>query len=278
MDYSRRNVLKMGVSAAATWAMGSKLLAADAGKKIPVGLQLYSVREACQKDLAGTLEAIAKMGYKGVEFAGYYGHDAKAVRKMLDNTGLVCCGTHTGLDQLQGNKFKPTVELHQTLGCKFINVPYIPEERFSTVEKCKQLGQEFSALAEKLKADGMRVGYHAHGGDFKKIGDETYWDLFFANTSKDVNMQLDVGNCLDGGGDPYAILKKFPGRAMTIHIKPHGNNNATIGQDQLRWNEIFELIEKPGKTEWYIVEYEVDAAKTDGIKACIEGLRKMGKC
>jgi sugar phosphate isomerase/epimerase len=197
---------------------------------------------------------------------------------MLDDNDLKCCGTHTGLDQLQGDKFKATVELHKTLGAPFINVPYIPAERFATVEKCKQLGEEFSVLAEKLKSDDLRVGYHAHAGDFKKIDNDTYWDLLFSNTSKDVNMQLDIGNCLDGKGDPYAVLKKFPGRATTVHIKPYGNNNAAFGEDQVRWNEIFELLEKPGKTEWYIVEYEVDAGKTDGVKRCIEGLRKLGKC
>jgi hypothetical protein len=75
--YSRRNVLKAGLSAAALWTLGPRLMAAQAGNQIPVGLQLYSVREACAKDLAGVLEAVSKMGYKGVEFAGYYGHDAR---------------------------------------------------------------------------------------------------------------------------------------------------------------------------------------------------------
>ncbi|MCS7066416.1 MAG: hypothetical protein NZL85_09115, partial [Fimbriimonadales bacterium] len=84
---------------------------------IKVGVQLYSVRDDCQRDLPGTLQAVAQIGYAGVEFAGYYGYDAKTLRQMLDDNGLVCCGTHIGIDQLLGDNFERTVEFHQTLGC-----------------------------------------------------------------------------------------------------------------------------------------------------------------
>ncbi|MDZ7615772.1 MAG: twin-arginine translocation signal domain-containing protein, partial [Patescibacteria group bacterium] len=97
MNISRRNVLKMGAGAAAAWAGG--ILPSWAGvnvtKKIPIGLQLYSVRNACAEDLPGVLKAVAKMGYSGVEFAGYHGRTAEDLRKLLDDNGLKCCGTHT---------------------------------------------------------------------------------------------------------------------------------------------------------------------------------------
>ena len=80
----------------------------------------------------------------------------------------------------------------------------------------------FTEMAAKVKPQGMRVGYHAHGGDFKKFDGETAWDILFGNAGPDVVMQMDIGNCLGGGGDPYAMLKKFPGRSATIHLKEHG--------------------------------------------------------
>jgi len=285
MNYSRRSMLKITAATAAMLAAGLKLDGAEMPnqeKKIPIGLQLYSVRQVAEKDLPAVIQAVGKMGYQGVEFAGYYGWDKKAadLRKLLDDNNLKCCGTHTGLDTLTGDNYKRTVELHKTLGNKFLIVPYLDPSNFKTVEACKKLAATFNDLAAKAKADGMRVGYHAHAGDFKKIeGDATAWDTFFGNTAAEVVMQLDIGNSMDGGGDPYAILKKFPGRAGTIHLKEHGGKpGAPIGEGDVRWNEIFELCEKPGGTEWYIVEHESDPkTPLESVAKCIANLRKMGK-
>lgn len=282
MDYTRREMLKLSASAAALMATGLKLntAAAEPAKKIPLALQLYSVRDDCAKDLPGVLEAVAKMGYVGVEFAGYYGHDAKKIRKMLDQNGLVCCGTHTGLGALLGDSLKGTVDLHKTLGTKFIIVPGMGHDRLGSPEVIAKTAALFNELAEKVKPDGMRVGYHAHGGDFQKFDGRTAWDIFFENTKPEVVMQLDIGNAIGGGGDPYAILKKFPGRAGTIHLKEHGGKpGAAVGEGDVKWPEIFELCEKPGGTEWYIVEQEGYGSMTPlaAVKQCIENLRKMGK-
>src|SRR6266581_2480270 len=128
---SRREFLQTtGAAAAAAFAATSpiNLFAADSygGNKIPFALQLYPVRNECAKDLDGTVAAVAKMGYKAVEFAGYYGRDAKSLRKLLDDAGLKCCGTHIGLDTLLGDNLAKTVEFNQTLGNKFLIVPSLP--------------------------------------------------------------------------------------------------------------------------------------------------------
>jgi len=283
MSYTRREMLKLGAGAAALCATGINLqpaAAKPARKKIPIALQLYSVRGDCGKDLPGVLEAVAKMGYDGVEFAGYYGHDPKKIRKMLDQNGLKCCGTHTGLGALLGDKLQGTVELHKTLGAKFINVPGMGRDRLGSPEVIVKTAKLFNELAEKVKPAGLRVGYHAHGGDFRKFDGKTAWDIFFSNTRPDVNMQLDIGNCIGGGGDPYAILKEFPGRAATVHLKEHGGKRgAAVGDGDVKWKEVFELCEKPGGTEWYIVEQEAygDTTPLESVKQCIENLRKMGK-
>jgi len=283
MDYTRRDVLKLGAGAAALMATGLEvrtLAAKPAGKKIPLALQLYSVRNDCAKDLAGVLAAVAKMGYVGVEFAGYYGHEPKEIRKLLDDNGLKCCGTHTHINALLGDALKNTVELHKTLGTIYINVPGLPHKYFADAKACIETAKLFNELAEKLKSDGMQIGYHAHGGDFKKIDGKTSWDIFFSHTNPAVNMQLDVGNCLGGGGDPYAILKEYPGRAKTIHIKEYGGKpGAVIGEGDVKWNEIFHLCETIGGTKWYIVEQEGYGAITplEAVKRCIENLHKMGK-
>jgi sugar phosphate isomerase/epimerase len=280
MDYSRREMLKLGAGAAAIWATGADPLAAAATKKkIPIGLQLYSVRQDCEKDLPGVLRAVAKMGYQGVEFAGYYGRSAKELRKLLDTNGLKCCGTHTGLNTLTGDALEGTIEFNKTLGNKFLIVPSLPRDRMASVQALKETAKLLSELAEKAKPQQMRVGYHAHGGDFRRFDRETGWDIIFSNASPDVVMQLDIGNCISGGGDPIAILKKFPHRSATIHLKEHGGpRGAVIGQGDVDWKEIFRLCETTGGTEWYIVEQESYAAPPlECVRLCIESLRKMGK-
>ena len=102
----------------------------------------------------------------------------------------------------------------------------------------------FNELADQVRADGMWVGYHAHAHDFKRIDGVSAWDLFFRNTKAEVIMQLDTGNCCDGGADPVAVLKKYPGRARSIHIKAHGGGPDTvIGEDKIDWTEVFAYCE-----------------------------------
>jgi len=278
---SRRGVLKLGAAGAALWATGLRSLAAVAEpakkKKIPIAVQLYSVRNDCGKDFEGTIKEIGKMGYEGVEFAGYYGWDKKAkdLRKLLDDNGLKCCGTHTGLNTIKGDALKATAELHKTLGNQFLIVPGMSAK---DADGWLDLAKQFNEIAAKAKELGMRVGYHAHGGDFKKMGDKTCWEIFFDNTNADVVMQMDMGNCLGGGGDPYALLKKYPGRSATVHLKEHGGKGgAPVGEGTVNWKEVFEICETTGGTEWYVVEHESGSKPLEAIKACIDNLRKMGK-
>lgn len=282
MNISRRSMLKFSASTAAIWAAGANPLRAEmqsARKKIPLALQLYSVRDACAKDLPGVLRGLAAMGYQGVEFAGYYGHNAKELRKLLDANGLKCCGSHIALDALLGDAFARTVEFNKILGNKFLIVSYLPHEKRNSVQTTKQTARLFTELAEKAKPLGMRVGYHAHGGDFEKFDGQTAWDIFFSNTSSDVVMQLDIGNCIGGGGDPIATLKKFPGRSATIHLKEHGGKaGAVVGEGDVKWDQVFQICETTGGTEWYIVEQESYAsAPLDSVKKCLQNLRTMGK-
>jgi sugar phosphate isomerase/epimerase len=247
-----------------------------AGKKIPIGLELYSVRAELPKDFTGVIEKIGKMGYKGVEFAGYYGWDKKPkeLRKLLDDNGLKCCGTHTGLNTLQGDALQRTIDLHKVLGNKFLICPGLSAK---DAAGWMNLAKEFNEISAKAGEQGMLVGYHSHAPDYKKYDGKTAWEIFFDNTRPEVVHQLDVGNTLEGGGDPYAMLKKYPGRTKTTHIKEHGGaKDAAIGEGEIDWKKLLELYETVGGTEWYIVEYE-NANPMEKIKTCLDNLHKMGR-
>jgi sugar phosphate isomerase/epimerase len=275
----RRELLRMGAAgAAAAWAATRTKLGFSAGK-VPIGVQLYSVRKDCEKDLPGTLKALKGFGYEAVEFAGYYGRTAADMRTLLDDHGLKCCGTHTDLDTLEGDALAKTVEYNQAIGNKFLIVPWIPEERRKTAADWKKLAAQFDALADKVAPHGMRVGYHNHNFEFTPIDGTTPWDLFFGGTKKSVVMQVDTGNCIEGGGDPLAVLKKYPGRAATLHVKEYSKTkpDAFVGDGDIAWKGVFAACEAGG-TQWYIVEYEQEGQPAlPAVDSCLKNLRKMGK-
>ena len=280
---SKRDFLKLTAASAVVAGTGALTnpLQAAGQKKIPIGLQLYSVREQCAQNLDGTVTAVAKMGYKGVEFAGYYGRDAMTLLKLLVELGLKCCGTHIGLDTLMGDNFAKTIEFNQTLGNKFLIVPGLDSKYTKSRAGWQEVAGIFNDLAEKVKPHGMRVGYHNHTIEFQALDGELPWDTFFGGTKKAVVMQFDTGNAMHGGGDATVYLKKYPGRATTVHVKPFSKAkpNALMGDDELPWKEIFRLCETGGGTEWYIIEYESDAyAPLVSVEKSLEVMRKWGKC
>jgi sugar phosphate isomerase/epimerase len=285
---SRRGFIAKSVAAAAVLASSADGASQDQKKKqrtkkrsrrrFPIGLQLYSVREDCKRDLPGTIAAVAKMGYKGVEFAGYYDRTAGQLRKMLDDNGLVCCGTHTGLDTLLGDNLRRTIAFNKTLGNKYLVVPGLPRKYRSSHQAWLNTAKLFNELAEKVKPHEMLVGYHNHSIEFTAMDGELPWDTFYGNTRKDVIMQIDVGNAIHGGADPLPYLYKYPGRAITVHVKEFSETNkkALIGEGDVSWKAFFALCKAVGQTEWYIVEQESYAyPPLECVERCLRNLRKM---
>jgi sugar phosphate isomerase/epimerase len=277
-EMTRREFVHRSLAAAAgasvAWGAAPAVQAA-ARNKIPIGLQLYSLREPCQTDLPGMIAAVGKIGYKGIEFAGYHDRTAKQLRQILDDNGLVCCGTHTPYESVLGDKLKETVEFNHILGNSFLIVPWMEgKSKQDWLDKAKL----FNEIADKVKPEKMWIGYHAHAHDFQKFDGETAWDLFFGRTKREVIMQLDTSNCRDGGADPVAVLKKYPGRARTIHLKASGGGpEAVIGEDLVNWKEVFAFCEGRGRTQWYIVEHETAKDPLDAVRRNFEALKRMGK-
>lgn len=247
---------------------------------IPIGLELYSVREDCAKDLPAVLKAVAEMGYAGVEFAGYHDHSAADLRTLLDDSGLACCGTHTGLDTLLGDEMERSVAFNQSLGNRYLIVPGLAEEHRNSREAWKRTAGIFNDIAERLRPHDMLIGYHNHSIEFTELDGELPWDTFFGNTRPEVVMQFDTGNALHGGADAPPFLRQYPGRAKTVHLKEFSatNDTALVGEGDVPWDEIFELCETIGNTEWYIVEQESYAyPPMECVAKCLDNLRKMGK-
>lgn len=252
---------------------------------IPIGLQLFSVRGECEKDLAATLKNVSDIGYVGAEPWGYggeavewMGHPAEDIRAMYDDNGLACCGIHLRTEALLGDNLARTVELNRILGNHFLVIA-IDKPRMSSMEGIQELAGILNDTAVKVASEGMYVGYHAHPSDFIDIEGETAWDRLFSMTNDEVIMQMDVGNCANGGGDPIAILNKFPNRARSMHLKDYNApEGGVIGEGEADWETIFDIVENKQNTEWFVVE---EGGKGGlGFDVCrrsLEALRAMGK-
>lgn len=248
---------------------------------IPVALQLYSVREDCARNLPHTLEVVADIGYDGVEFAGYHGRSAEELRRMLDEYRLRVAGTHIGIDTLLGDELERSIEFNRTLGNRFLIVPSLPEEMRGSRVSWLETARLLNYTAERLKPEGLRVGYHNHAIEFQPIDGELPWDVLFGATVPDVVMQLDTGNAMRGGVSPdgvLEILKRYPGRATTVHLKEFSsvNERELIGEGEMKWKEFFTLCETVGGTEWYIVEQErYPLTPLECVRRCKENLDEM---
>ena len=245
---------------------------------IPIALQLYSIREDCAKDFSASLKAVADMGYDGVEFAGYHGMGAADLRSLCDDLGLRVAGTHTGLDTLLGDALEPTIEFNQAIGNRFLIVPGLAAEHTESIDAWKRTVDIFNGLVDKAAPHGMYVGYHNHFTEFAELDGEVPWDVFFGGTRQEVVMQLDTGNAMHGGGVPVPYVERYPGRALTVHLKEYsaGYDKALIGEGDVPWADLFRLCDTIGNTEWYIIEQESYALPPmECVDACLKNTKKL---
>lgn len=283
--FNRREM--MGRAVVATTALsGASVFGGGAvfNRQVEVALQLYSTRVENKKDkgrnVANVIPELAKMGYTAVEIAGTYGWSVKDFKSLLDDNGIKIISSHTRLNLLQGDKLKQTVEEHHLMGATYVCVPMLSRSYSKDVDSWKKAADVFSAISEELKAEGMRIGYHNHSVEFKVLENgQTGWEVFFGHTSPDVIMQLDTGNCMNGKGDPVAMLKKFPGRATLIHAKEHPlqpNQKALIGEGDVPWKEVVELARTVAGTEYLIVEQgQSTQPPLEAVKICLDNLKKL---
>jgi sugar phosphate isomerase/epimerase len=253
---TRRSFLAL--AAAAPLAFG-----AQGRKPIPVGIELFSVRDELAKDLMGTVRAVAKMGYQVVEFfSPYYQWTpeyAKEVRKLLDDLGIRCPSTHNGANVFGPDGLEKAIELNKILGAKYIVMA--SPGRVTGPDGWKLVADRLSQAAEKLRPLGMRAGFHNHGPEFVAVDGKRPMDVIAANTPKDVTLQLDVGTCVNAGADPVAWINANPGRITSIHCKDWGAGEdkgyrVLVGEGDAPWAKIIEAAESKGGVEYYLIEQE----------------------
>jgi len=263
-DLSRRSFLAM--SAALPWAFRGVASGAAQASSIPVGLELYSVRDALKKDPEGTVRVVAQMGYQAVEFYAPYfdwtDAQARQMRKLMDDLGIRCYSTHNNEDYFGAKNIERVRDLNLILGCKYVVMAWTEQNK--SLDGWKSVAGELNAAAEKLEPAGLKSGYHNHQAEWKPFegqGGQRPMDVLAKETKPSVMMQLDVGTCIEGGGDPVAWIRANPGRTRSIHCKdwsrdPAVGYQALFGEGAADWKAIFNAAESVGGVEYYLVEQE----------------------
>ncbi len=280
--------------------LSHSVLGTAKGKEL-VGIQLYSVRDEMKADPLGTLKQLASMGYKHVEHANYverkfYGWSPGEFKKILADLGLTMPSGHTVMranhwDDAKKDftdAWKYTVEDAALLGQKFVISPSMGEDVRRDESKLKAFMELFNRSGELCKKSGMKFGYHNHHFEFnEKFGDQTLYDIILENTDPNlVIQQLDIGNMYNAGAKASDIMKKYPGRFESMHVKDEVKSNggheeyesAVLGVGVINVKEVIDLGRKSGGTIHFIIEQESYQGKApiDCMKENLAIMKKWG--
>jgi sugar phosphate isomerase/epimerase len=293
--FNRRSFL---VSAGAGLAAGSLVssIARAAGSKIPLGIQMWTVKGEAEKDLEGTLRKLYALGFREIEFAGYYGKTAADIGKLLKSIGLTPVSTHAGAD-LIASSGEQVIADAKTLGLKYI----ICSSPMSDAAKAKlewakkmdaldagdwKLNADlFNKFGKQVKAAGLQFGYHNHHVEFKKFDGKTGFDTLFASTDPQlVKIELDVGWAVAASQDPVAIIDKYRDRIVALHVKdigkldpdPHKATTVAVGEGTIDWKKVIAHAHGYG-TKHYFYEQEEPYTRPimDSAKISADYLSKL---
>lgn len=186
---------------------------------LPIALQFYSVRDEAEKDFFGTLKKVRDMGYDGVEFAGLYGHSPEEIKAECEKIGIVPMSAHVPFDELI-NDTEKTINDYKTIGCKYIAVPYLTEERRPGTDKFGETIEYIKEIGEKCAEAGITLLYHNHDFEFVKIGGEYGLDILYKEVSPEL-LQTELDTCWVnvGGENPAEYIEKYSGRTPVVHLK-----------------------------------------------------------
>jgi sugar phosphate isomerase/epimerase len=277
MSITRRSFLALSA------ALPLALKASASSSTIPVGLELYSVREGLKKDLEGTVRAVGQMGYQCVEFyAPYFEWSesrTKQMRKLLDDLGVRCYSTHNEEKFFSPENISRARDMNLILGTKYMVQSWSDPK--TNIDAWKAVADNLNSAADILQPAGLKPGYHNHDAEWKPINGVRPMEVIAKNTKPSIMLQLDVGTCLEAGADPVAWIRANPGRIHSLHLKDWSSDPAKgykvlFGEGDAKWKDIFAAAESVGGVEYYLIEQEGSRfSELETASRCLKAYRSM---
>ena len=260
-----------------------------AQRRLPIGLELYTLRRAFEASAAETLTQVAKMGYEGVEFSIDHQHlyEAAYLKRLLDDLRLKCFGYLVTWEDMQPDRLMKTLAYNAALGNTSVAVGSASVDLLKTEDGLKQVIDRLQQIHEVCTVNGFTTGYHNHDVEFSiRHNGKTVWDIIFDALPASFPLIFDTGNAMDGGGQAMEVVSRYPGRMPIVHAKPYSltDGYATmIGEDDISWKDFLRTCIEQGGTRTLIVEYgnsikyqpyESSALCLERLRGVLEGLEK----
>ena len=295
----REAVKRLGLAAAGAMAAGGLACSADAGETGAgaaeestgnaargtegaagslgaLGIQLYTLRSEMRRHVAETLSGVAEIGYREVEFAGYFDHTPSEIREMLNATGLSAPAGHVGIDPtLDG--WSATLEAAATIGHENLVVASVPRDMRGSLDDWRRTADLFNRAGEAAKAAGIQFAYHNHDFEFERIDGQVLFDVLCEEADPElVKIELDLFWIIHGGGDPLAFFERWPGRVPMVHVKDRTatGDMVDVGAGVIDWAAIFAQREQAG-IQHYFVEHDEPGDAFASARASYDYLSRL---
>ncbi len=243
-------------------------------KKIPLALQLWSVRDDFRRDFAATAAAVGKIGYAGVELAGYGNLDVKGVKAALDAAHLTVAGMHVGFPTLRSD-LNTVINDALFLGSRHITCPSWPAVQYVSASACERIGEQLADIGRTLRAVGLTFSFHNHAAEAKIVDGRPVFEwLLGAAAPRDLQAEPDVCWLQVGGIAPAKFLRDHGARCPLVHLK----DEKELGLGPVDFSAVFAAIDDVGAAEWLIVEQEgYNHAPLESVRLCFEQLKTWGR-
>lgn len=241
-----------------------------------IGVQLYTVRRSMQESVERTLEQVARIGYREVEFAGYFDRTPQQIRSLLDANGLVSPSSHGGDLNTIRTRWAAALDDAKIVGHRYLVCASLPRSE-QTADGYRRVAAEFNRAGEEAAKAGITFAYHNHDFEFRPLGDTIGYDILLAECDPTlVQMQMDLFWIVKGGRDPLAYFAKHPGRFCSVHVKDMDANGAMVdvGAGQLPFATYFAQARQAG-IRHYFVEHDNPGDPMASIRASYEHLAKL---
>jgi len=252
-DFIKNITLVSGVLAASSLQAETE---AAKGRKMKIGLQLWTIRDVINSDLTGTLAALSKFGYNSLEPYGFdgnfYNYSAKDFRKICNDLGMDITSTHTGISAANAAEY---AEKGAEAGLEYLILPSFSGRPEKTIDDYKVVAQEMNQIGEITKKSGIKFAYHNHNHEFKPIDGTVPYDTLLTETDPAlVSFEMDIFWVVKGGKDPVQYFKNHPGRFQTWHIKDMGNDgdSCIVGNGKINFKDLLKHSKKAGLKRFFV--------------------------